>query len=402
MRSRLRLGLIFVTIPVMVFTLVGGFLGQAVAREDVYRHLRVFEDVVSLIADNYVEAVELEHVMQGALRGLSNGLDSDSAYLLPEDVRRIETGQPLPEGHLGVEVSSQFYIQIVAVRDDSPASHAGLLPGDYIRAIDDRTTRLVSAIEGERLLRGEPGSSVQLSLIRGNTSEPYEISLIRERPRGTGITTRVLSAGVGYVRVPAFDIGVADQIETAVSALGDRDATQLIVDVRSTAGGSYEEGIAAARLFVASGTLLRRTEHGDRQITIQATAGAAALDAPLVVLIDGGTAHAAELFAAGVHDAGRADLIGQRSAGRASLQRLVPLPDGTGLWLSWARYLHESGDPIHGTGIEPTVQVTVPAVELGEPLPGTDAMLERALEHLRTNTVASRDRRVAQLVRAPA
>ena len=402
MSSRLRLGLIFVTIPVMVFTLVGGFLGQAVAREDVYRHLRVFEDVVSLIADNYVEEVELEHVMQGALRGLSNGLDSDSAYLLPKDVRRIETGQSLPEGHLGVEVSSQFYIRIVAVRDDSPASRAGLLPRDYIRTIDDRTTRLVSAIEGERLLRGEPGSSVQLSLIRGNTSEPYEISLVRERPRGTGITTRVLSTGVGYVRVPAFDIGVADQIATAVSDLGDRDATRLIVDVRSTAGGSYEEGIAAARLFVASGALLRRTEQGDRQITIQATAGSAALDTPLVVLIDGGTAHAAELFAAGVHGAGRADLVGQHSAGRASLQRLVPLPDGTGLWLSWARYLHGSGDPIHGTGIAPTIEVTVPAVELGEPLPVTDAIIERALEHLRTNTVASRDRRVAQLVRAPA
>ena len=157
MRLRVRLGIIFVTGPVIAFTLVGGFLGQAVAPSDVYRHLRIFEDVVARISDFYVEKVELEDVMQGALRGLSSGLDSDSAYLSAEDVLRLETGQPLPEGRLGVEISSQYYLQIVAVRDGSPAARAGLLPGDYLRAIDDQTTRLVSAIEGERLLRGEPG-----------------------------------------------------------------------------------------------------------------------------------------------------------------------------------------------------------------------------------------------------
>ena len=401
MRLRVRLGIIFVTGPVIAFTLVGGFLGQAVAPSDVYRHLRIFEDVVARISDFYVEKVELEDVMQGALRGLSSGLDSDSAYLSAEDVLRLETGQPLPEGRLGVEISSQYYLQIVAVRDGSPAARAGLLPGDYLRAIDDQTTRLVSAIEGERLLRGEPGSSVRLSLLRGNTSEPYDISLVRERARGTAVTTRLLSTDVGYIRVPSFDTGIADQIETAVSGLATRGAARLIVDVRSTAGGSYEEGIAASRLFVASGTLLRRAEHGDQEITIEATAGSAAVDLPLVVLIDVGTAHAAELFAAGLHGHGRADMIGQRSAGRVSLQRLVKLPDGTGLWLSWARYLYGSGDPIHRTGVEPLVQVAVPVVELAEPLPAGDAILERALEHLRMR-VASRDRRVAQLVRAPA
>ena len=323
MRPRVRLGIIFVTGPVIAFTLVGGFLGQAVVPEDVYRHLRIFEDVVSHIAENYVDEVELEDVMQGALRGLSSGLDSDSAYLSAEDVLRIEAGQPLPEGGLGIEVSSQYYLQIVAVRDRSPAARAGLLPGDYVRAINDQTTRLVSAIEGQRLLRGEPGSSVRLSLLRGNTSEPYDISLVRERPQGTAVTTRLLSTDIGYIRVPGFENGMADQIETAVSGLGTRGATRLIVDVRSTAGGSYEEGIAASRLFVASGMLLRRAEHGDQQITIEATAGSAAIDIPLVVLIDGGTAHAAELFAAGLHGPGRADMIGQRSAGRVSLQRLV-------------------------------------------------------------------------------
>ena len=402
MSRRTRWIFLIATVPVVAFTLGGGVLGRAVAREDAYRHLRIFEDVVSLIADNYVEEADLDIVMKGALRGLSNGLDTDSAYLSVDDVARIEAGTPLPEGGLGLEVTSQYYVQIVAARDGSPAARAGLLPGDYIRAIDGETTRRVSGVEGARLLRGEPGTPVRLSLLRGNTSEPYDIELVRERPMGPVVSTRMLTGDVGYLRVAHFERGVSARIEDAMSELADQGATQLVIDVRNTAGGSFDEGIAAARLFVASGTLLQRAEHGDRQIKIEASAGSAAIDTPLVVLINYGTAHAAELFAAGLTSSGRADGVGQRSAGRASLQKLVKLPDGTGLWLSWARYLHGSGDPIQRSGIEPTVAVEVPFAELGEPLPAGDPVLQRALEHLRTEVVTARDRRVAQLVRAPA
>ena len=404
MTPRTRLVVLFATVPVIAFTLVGSFLGRVVAREDAYRHLRIFEDVVSLIANNYVEQVDLGAVMNGALRGLSSGLDSDSAYLSAEDVARIEDDDPLPEGGggLGLEVTSQFYTQIVAARADSVAARAGLLPGDYIRAIDDQTTRLLSATASDQLLRGEPGSTVRLSLLRGNTAEPYDIELVRERTQGEDMTTRMLSSDIGYLRVAHFGTGVSREIAGAVSRLTAQGAEQLVVDVRNAAGGSFDEGIAAARLFVASGTLLRRAEHGDRQIEIEATAGEDAIDTPVVILTNFGTAHAAELFAAGLAGSGRADTVGQRSAGRTSLQKLIKLPDGTGLWLSWARYLHGSGEPIYRSGVEPTLAVEIPAVELGEPLPAGDSILERALEHLRTGGVASRDRRVAQLVRAPA
>ena len=402
MRPRTRLVVLFATVPVIAFTLVGSLLSRAVAREDAYRHLRIFEDVVSLIANNYVEQVDLDDVMKGALRGLSSGLDSDSAYLSAEDVARIEASAPLPEGGLGLEVSSQFYTQIVAARDGSPAARAGLLPGDYIRAIDDQTTRLLSAAASEQLLRGEPGSTVRLSLLRGNTTEPYDIELVRERTQGEDVTTRMLSSDIGYLRIAYFGTGVSQAIAGAVSGLAGQGAEQLVVDVRNAAGGSFDEGIATARLFVASGTVLQRAEHGDRQVTIEATAGEDAIDTPLVVLTNFGTSHAAELFAAGLAGSGRADTVGQRSAGRTSLQKLVKLPDGSGLWLSWARYLHGSGEPIHRSGVEPTLAVEIPTVELGEPLPAGDSVLERALEHLRTGVVASRDRRVAQLVRAPA
>jgi len=383
MSQRARLVLLFVSVPVVAFTMVGGFLGQAVAPEDTYRHLRIFEDVVSLISSNYVEEVEFEDVMQGALRGLAGGLDSDSAFLSAADVQRMESGEPLPEGELGIEVTSHYYLQVVAARPDSPASRAGLIPGDFIRTIDGQTTRRLSALEGSRRLRGEPGTSVSLSIIRGNRSEPYDLELTRQRFTDSAVATRMLDERFGYIRVTRFSAGASDELATAVADLLTDGIIALLLDVRSTAGGSYEEGIAAARLFVGSGTLLRRTEHGDQQMEVLATAGTEAVDTPLVLLTDLGTAHAAELFVAGLSSVDRADTVGQRTAGRASLQKLVKLPDGTGLWLSWARYLQASGDPIYQSGIQPTVAVDVPVVELGEPVPPGDAILEQGLEHLR-------------------
>ena len=401
MKSRARLIVLLGTLPIVVFTLLGGFLGRAAVREGTYQHLRVFEDVVSLIANNYVEEVDLESAMQGALLGLSRSLDIDSAYLSAEEVKQMETGWKQPEGELGLEIASGFYIRVIAARDESPASNAGLLPGDYIRTIDNQTTRGMSAIKGLRLLRGEPGSIVQLSLLRGQNPEPYDIQLIRTNTDDANLTTRMLANDIGYIRIINFTVGISNELMEAQFELKELGATRLVVDIRSTAGGSYEEGIAAAKLFVESGTLLKRAEYDNEPIAIEATAGKMAINTPLVILINNGTAHAAELFVAGLSNHGRADTVGQKTAGFASQQKLVKLPDGTGLWIPWAWYLHDSGELIHGAGIEPTLSVELPAVELGESLPTVDLILERALEHLHAGVI-SRDRRVAQLVRAPA
>lgn len=385
MTSRTRLIVLLTSVPIITFTLIGGFLGRVAAGEDAYRHLRVFEDVVSLISSNYVETVDLDAVAQGALRGLADALDADSAYVGPEDTERLETGRPLPDGRVGLEVRRRYYVQVVAALDGSPAAQAGLLPGDYIRTIDGESTRLMPAVEGARRLRGEPGSTVELSLVRGNTAEPYDIELVRTRFAVPDISIRLPDSGVGYVRVPAFGEGTADAIETAVSRLTQNGATELVIDIRNNASGTYEAAyeaaIAAARLFVDSGTLVILAEQDERRTPIEATVSADAIETPVVLLINAGTAGPAEIFAAALAGRERAATIGQRTAGRASLQKLVRLPDGAGLWLSRARYLKPSGDPIHYSGIEPTMAVDLETVELGEPLPSGDPVLKRALEH---------------------
>lgn len=389
MRTRTRLIVLLVTVPLVAFTLVGGWLGGVVAREDAYRHLRIFEDVVSLISENYVEDADLDEVMDGALAGLAGGLDVDSTFLSAESVARLENGAEAGPAGIGVETVARYYAQIVGVRDGSPADRAGLRPGDYIRAIDDEPTRRLSGVDGVARLRGEPGTTVRLSLLRGNTSEPYDIDLVREVVSGPDVSHRMLAAGIGYVRVAMLADGAAAAIEQAAGALAAEGAEQLVIDIRNCAAGSFDEGIAAARLFVAEGTLLQREETGGVQIEIEATAGAGAIDTPVLLLTDFGTAAGAELLAASLTGAGRAESVGQRTAGRVSLQKLIPLPDGSGLWLSWARYLHASGDALHRTGVEPDVAVEVPSVELGEPWPPGDPILDRALEHLQAETTAA-------------
>ena len=395
MRTRTRLVVLLATAPLAAFTLVGGWLDGVVAREDAYRHLRIFEDVVSLISENYVEDADLDEVMDGALAGLAGGLDADSTFLSAESVARLQSGAEAGPAGIGVETVARYYTQIVGVRDGSPADRAGLRPGDYIRAIDDEPTRRLSGVDAVARLRGEPGAAVRLSLLRGNTSEPYDIDLVRETPSGPDVSHRMLADGIGYVRVAALGEGAAGAIERAAGALAAEGAQQLVIDIRNCAGGSFDEGIAAARLFVGEGTLLQREETGGVQTPIAATAAGSAIDTPVLLLTDYGTAAGAELFAAGLTGAGRAESVGQRTAGRVSLQKLIPLPDGSGLWLSWARYLHASGAALHRTGVEPDVPVELPSVELGEPWPPGDPILDRALEHLQTEAPAPEVQAVA-------
>ena len=386
MTSRTRLVVLLVSAPVIAFVVIGGFLGRAVAREDAYGHLRIFEDVVSLIIDNYVETVDIDHVMEGAMRGLSDGLDPDSAYLTVDQVRELENGERPPEGRVGLQLTRQYYLQVIAARDGSPAADAGLRPGDYIRSIEGQPTRTMSVFEGTRLLRGASGSTLVLTVLRGNSTEPTELELVREPIGGAAeISGRIVSPGVGYVRIAAFGPDVAAQMTATVAELAREGARQLVIDVRAAAEGSLDTGLDAARLFVSSGALVVREEQAGARETFRAGGGDETLRQPLVLLVDGGTAGAAELFATALTANDRAEVIGRRTRGRTALQKLVNLPNGSGLWLSWAQFLTPSGTPIHGQGLEPDVVVDEPVVPLGTTPPDEDPVLDRALDLLATN-----------------
>src|SRR5918993_5293316 len=200
MTTKTRISVLLLCTPLVAFVLVGGLMGKEAASSDQeFQHLRVFQEVVSLVMNNYVEEVKVDRVMEGAMRGLADGLDPDSAYLTPKQVRAVEAGDAQPDGEIGLELTRQYYLRVIAARDGSPAAKAGLQTGDYVRAIDGKPTRDMSVFEGARLLRGQPGSKVTLTVIRGNAAEPRQIDLIREKTPGAVVTGKMLAPDLGYL-----------------------------------------------------------------------------------------------------------------------------------------------------------------------------------------------------------
>ena len=419
MTTRTRLSVLLVSTPLLAFIVLGG-LGRASSGDQTFQHLRVFEDVVSLILNNYVEDAKVDKVMEGAMRGLADGLDPDSAYLTAAEVKTIEPGEKLPAGDVGIELTRQYYLRVIAARDDSPAAKAGLQTGDYVRAIDGRPARDLSVFEGMRLLRGAPGSKVTLTVIRGNAAEPRQIELVREKTPGAMVSGKMLAPDLGYIRIAAFGADATTKIRAQADTLTRSGAKELVVDIRHTAEGPFASGIEAARLFVKSGTLAMiagrdetkaaKTGSGSapaaREVpappppaaaaasapakpsaasikeTIIAKAGDGAITLPVTLLVTTGTSGAAELFAAALDGNKRAELIGERTLGRAGLQKLVRLPEGRGLWLTYARYLTPDGDLIQGKGLTPDLGVDDPDVEFDQPRPAKDPILDAAVERI--------------------
>ncbi|MDQ3347704.1 MAG: S41 family peptidase [Acidobacteriota bacterium] len=436
MTFKTRLSVLLLSTPVLVFVVVGGLMGSPSRPngDNTYQHLRVFHDVVSLVLNNYVEEVKIDRAMEGALKGLADGLDPDSAYLNSRQVADLEASPAPPEGDVGLEITRQYYLRVISARDGSPAAAAGLRTGDYVRAIDGKPTRDMSVFEGTRLLRGQPGSKIVLTIIRGNAALPHEVPLVREKPAGPLVSGRLISLDgggaapatgtpaatgrAGYVRIASFRTGVVEELTKQVAALSTAGARALVIDLRGTAEGALDNGIAAARLFVKSGTLsIRAGRNGGNKETIEAGAADGAVTLPVQLLVTGGTSGPAELFATALRDNKRAELIGEHTLGRAGLQKLVKLPEGRGLWLTYAQYYRSAAnleaqdrkppspssstpdigtggrpnapkipgaEAIHGKGLQPDVPVEDAEVtEFGAARSLDDPILDAALDRLR-------------------
>ena len=388
MKIRGRVLVLAVSMPVIAFAVIGGFMSKAIAREDSYQYLRIFEDVVSLIMNNYVEEVNVDKVMHGAMHGLADGLDPDSAYLDINQVKVMDKGDPGATAQTGLEVTRQYYLRVIAARDGSPAAKAGLQPGDYIRAIDGQSTRDTTVYEGQHLLRGKAGTKVHLTVLRGNAAEPHEMDLVREDLAAAPVKSRIAAPGVGYLRVAEFGKATADQIKSEIASVSKAGAKSVIIDLRGTAFGDADSGLVAARLFVKSGVLVYRQDRGKEKEAISAAAGDGTITVNTVLLTDNGTSNGAEVFAAALSGNKRAQLIGERTLGRAARQKLVRLPDGSGLMLTHLIYLTPAAVAIHEKGLVPDVAVEQPEIDFGQPPAAKDATLDKAIESLTVKAAA--------------
>lgn len=376
MSPRVRLLVALASTSIVAYTLLGSLPGR-VAGDTTYGQLAVFNEVVRLVNEAYVEPVNMDRALASADLGLTEALDGDSAYLDEAEFRAFQDpgAQGPSEAEIGATVTRRFaFLVVVATRPGSPAERAGLRAGDVIKTIDGRHTRAIPALVGERLLRGAPGSIVKLAVFRGRT-EPIEISVTRERLAPQPVGSRRLEQGPGYLRLPDFDAQTADEARAQLEALKREGVKSLVLDLRGVATGDVGAGVAVAELFLEGGPVAKLTGRSVPEKAWTADAAKRAWDGGLAVLIDHGTAGPAEIVAAALADAGRAQLVGERSFGRAAVQKTIALPRG-GLVLTVARYTSPKGTVLHGKGVEPTTAVK-PAEredddEVDEPEPGAE------------------------------
>ncbi|HET7746654.1 MAG TPA: S41 family peptidase [Vicinamibacteria bacterium] len=380
MSPRTRLFVATVSTVLVGYVAVGSLLGRVMG-DTTYGQLALFNEVVRLVLDAYVDPVNVDRAMNGARMGLTEALDGDSAWLDAEDLKAVQDGDR-GDAEVGLLLTRRLgFLMVVSTREGSPAQKAGLRPGDIVKSIDGRHTRPLSPVTGHRLLRGAPGSVVKLVVLRAST-DPIDMSLVRERPATAAVRARVLEPGVGYVKVPEFTAKVAEDVRAELDGLRKQGARHLVLDLRGSAFGPLTEAPRVAELFLKGGVVAKVSGAKQPEQVLTADAARSAWDRPVTVLVDHGTAGAAEVVAAALLESGRA-LVGQSTFGRAPVQKTVTVPDGA-LLLTVARYHTPKGAPIHGKGLAPTVAVRLSAddEEEGEG-PAGDPILEKALELIR-------------------
>jgi carboxyl-terminal processing protease len=382
MSARSRLVVALVSTALMAYIAVGSLLGR-VFGDTSYGQLAVFNEVIRLVLDAYVEPVNVDRTMAGADLGLTDALDGDSAYLDAEEFKAYQQRAKESDADVGLTLTRRFsFLMVVSARNGSPADKAGLKPGDILKTIDGRHTRPMGVPVGERLLRGAPGSVVKLKVLRAGT-DPLDFSVTRERLAGVAPQRKLLEDGVGYVKVAEFPARTGDELRDDVEALKRAGARRLVLDVRGATYGLATEGVKVAELFLKGGVVAKLSGRRVAEQVFTADPSRSAWDLPMVVLVDTGTSGPGEIVAAALLDAGRSPIVGEHTFGRAGVQKAVPLPEG-GLVITVAKYFSPKGTAIHGKGVEPSVPVEAADQPEDATAAPRDRILDKALEVLKT------------------
>jgi carboxyl-terminal processing protease len=363
MSIRSKLTLVTLSAFIAIYSIVGGMLSRsnnsfvrAIADPGPYPQLRIFEEVVRHIISDYVEKPDLDKVRIGALRGLTDGLDPYSAYLLAPQVKDYQANKERGDTTGMVIAQNSGFAYVIAVVPNSPADKVGIRVGDVIEYIDGHATRDLDLYDVKLLLMGAPGSTVELSLINRRTDK---IKLVRGNLPSPVVETRILESQIGHLKVPILNKGQSQLIENAVKDVIKKGAKSIILDLRGSAGGGLKEGIDVADFFIKSGTIAKVIGRKDKLInTYEAKSDNDLTDLPIVVLIDRTTAGASEIVAAAILENQRGEVVGERTLfGMGSEQQLFPLDDGSALLLTVARYASPSGKIFMTDGVTPSIEV---------------------------------------------
>lgn len=359
MTNRIRATLITISLILTSYVVVGGLLGKSDTSsnsEKTYRDLGVYSEVLNRIKQEYVVDPDLKKVTDGAIRGLLESLDPYSTYLTSEQYQEyLQHPDPGP-ADVGIFVSKRMgYATVVAVLPGSPAEKADVKPGDLIDEVEGVPTRQSSVVQLERMVAGQAGSTVKLTLVREGRVDPQSVTITRAVLNYPPVIAKMLEDGTGYMRVATFNKGKAREIAAKIKELESQGARKIVLDLRNCAGGDVQEAVDAASLFLDKGlvTYLSGQRFPRQDVPVHPTGSVCKL--PLAVLINQSTAGPPELVASATLGNKRGEVVGVRSFGVGVYQKPIPVGDGSALLLSVAKYYGSDGKAINENGVTPSV-----------------------------------------------
>lgn len=333
-------------------------------REQIYQQLDLFAEILARVDSEYVIDVDEADAMESAINGMLSSLDPHSSYMPAEDYEAMQVQTSGEYGGLGIEVTSDDgYVKIVAPIDDSPASAADLRSGDLISTIDGKSIIGLPLNDAIKDMRGEVGTDITITIIRAGEDEPFDVVLTREVIRPKSVVHRIIEEDIGYVRISAFNERTTTLLNESLTELEAElgaNPTGIVLDLRNNPGGLLDQAVSVSSMFLDSGEVVSTRGRDPRDIErYNASRGERFKDVPIMVLINGGSASAAEIVAGALQDMNRAKLLGMTSFGKGSVQTVIPLSAQRGaLRLTTARYYTPSGRSIQATGIIPDYEVS--------------------------------------------
>ena len=325
--------------------------------------LRVFTEVFEKIKNDYVESQSDKDLIESAISGMLTNLDPHSAYLNKEAFTELQVGTTGQFGGLGIEISMEDgFVKVVSPIDDTPAQRAGMQAGDLIIRLNEKSVKGMTLSDAVKIMRGEVGTDIELTVIREGAEKPLKFNITRDIIRVKSVKSRTLDKGYGYVRITQFQSRTGDNLVDAISNLKDENGELkgLVLDLRNNPGGVLNASVRVSDAFIDKGLIVYtegRTEDSDNKF--HATSGDLLKGAPIVVLINGGSASASEIVAGALQDHKRAVIMGTRSFGKGSVQTILPMNNGTAVKLTTARYFTPNGRSIQAEGIVPDIETEV-------------------------------------------
>ena len=350
MLGKTKISVILLSSLFVAYGLVGGLLDRVSAGDDAYKGLRVFTDVLNKVRENYVEKPDLGRAMLGGLHGMMEALDPYSSFVEGQIYREMEEAKAGKTATPGIVLARRYgYAYIVSTVPGSPAHQKGLRAGDLLETIDGQMTAEMSLWEARKLLVGDEGSSVNLRVIRARRSIPTPVELVREELDFPEVSARIVEDGIGALTIPHFQEGVAKEVSAKLKMLLSSGLKGLIVDVRGTATGTLEEAVQVSDLFLPLDAMIVSVggRSGPRTDFVSMTEPLLS-GIRIVLLIDGGSSGAAEVFTAALKDHALGETVGERTDGQGSVQTQMYLEDGSMIEILTELFYRSSGKPVQG------------------------------------------------------